>query len=97
LDIPNLPLWQRDYLQANCIFVNLEHKLYIPAPRQPSIFNPPPRIEEEDDPIQEWSPTPGNRMEGPSRIPNLKGKGRALQLSGNLVYLEDLLPPGANY
>jgi hypothetical protein len=97
LDIPNLSLWQRDYLQANCIFVNLEHKLYLPAPRQLSIFNPSSRIEEEDDPIQEWSPTPRNSMEGPSRILDPKGKGRALQLSGDLVYLEDLLPPDANY
>jgi len=90
LDIPNLPLWQRDYLEANCVFVNLEHKLYIPAPRQPSIFNPPPRIEEEEDPIEEWEPTPSNRMEGPSRIQDLKGKERAQPV----VYMEDLYPPG---
>ena len=42
LFIPNLPDWQREYLEANCIFVNLDHRLYSPALVVPPIFNPPP-------------------------------------------------------
>jgi len=37
-----MPQWQRDYLVANCIFVNLEHRLYRPDPVIPDMFNPPP-------------------------------------------------------
>jgi len=91
LDLPNIPYWQREYLLANCIFVNLEHRMYQPEPIIPSIFHPPPS----SSPSQTES-----LMEGPSRIPLDKGKGREIDtvvIDSDTVYLEDLLAPGQLY
>jgi hypothetical protein len=84
LDTPNLPLWQREYLEANCVFVNLDHRLYSPEPVVPAMFNPPPP----PPPSQ-----PLSVMEGPSRIPDNRNKGKQRQevvIDENTVYLEDL-------
>jgi hypothetical protein len=83
LDLPNLPYWQREYLEANCIFVNLEHRLYMPEPVIPDMFIPPPH-----------SPSPASSqplslMEGPSRIPDNRNKGKQKE---TIVYLDDIDP-----
>ncbi|KAF8460350.1 hypothetical protein DFH94DRAFT_618626, partial [Russula ochroleuca] len=38
----NLPDWQKQWLQANCIFVNLDHRLYSPEAMLPPLFAPRP-------------------------------------------------------
>jgi hypothetical protein len=38
-----LQVWQRQWLEANCIFVNLEHRLYQPTEMLAPIFMPRPR------------------------------------------------------
>jgi hypothetical protein len=43
MEIPALPHWQYEYLQANCIFVNLEHRLYQPEEMLAPLFHPKPR------------------------------------------------------
>ena len=81
-------------MEANCVFVNLEHRLYLPDPVIPDMFRPRP--------LTTPTPTPSlpaawsqlhSIMEGPSWIPDPrdKGKGRAV------VYMEDLLAPGCRY
>ncbi|KAH9952327.1 hypothetical protein BGW80DRAFT_1196763 [Lactifluus volemus] len=35
--------WKKDWLMANCVFVNLEHRLYLPSPIVPEMFQPQPR------------------------------------------------------
>ena len=41
LEVPNLEGWKREYLLANCIFVNLEHRLYRPEEVVAPLFLPP--------------------------------------------------------
>lgn len=57
-------VWKKDWLNANCVFVNLEHRLYMPSPVSSAFFQPISR----PSPAPPNAPSPGN-MEGPSRIP----------------------------
>jgi hypothetical protein len=41
LNVPRLEGWKRDYLLANYIFVNLEHRLYRPEEVVAPLFLPP--------------------------------------------------------
>lgn len=85
LEHPKLEEWARNYLLSNCIFVHLDHRLYMPQPVVPDMFIPPPSIHTP-------SPQPSlplSVMEGPSRIPDNRNKGKE-----RMVYLEDLYPDG---
>lgn len=77
--------WQREWLGANCIFVNLDHRLYQPDKVVAPIFQPIPRVPINIEEMEEGS---DDRMEGPSRIVD-KGKGRAV-IHSQTVYMEDL-------
>jgi hypothetical protein len=76
LEIPTLELWKRDYLEANCIFVNLEHRLYRPDEVMAPLFLPP-TIEEELEYIND------------SQLVQPAGGG--VVIDENTVYLEDLM------
>ena len=51
-------LWKRDWLLANCIFVNLEHCLYSPEPVTPPMFQPVARAPVDLDQLEYLDPTP---------------------------------------
>jgi hypothetical protein len=79
----NLPDWQKQWLQANCIFVNLDHRLYSPEAMLPPLFAPRPihpllaLAQEENEP-------------GPSRVVDKgKGKGREGLMAGVNCYLSE--------
>jgi hypothetical protein len=83
LDTPNLQDWARDFLLANCIIVHVDWRLYMPAEVVPDMFLPHP---------PQRSPSlPLSVMEGPSRIPDNRNKGKQ-----RMVYLEDLEGPVYN-
>ncbi|KAI9448725.1 hypothetical protein F5148DRAFT_1153368 [Russula earlei] len=54
--------WKRDWLQANCTFVNLEHKLWMAPPTIPPMFQPVARRPINLEPIEE------EPVAGPSRM-----------------------------
>ena len=111
LDLP-IPVWKKEWLAANCIFVNLEHRLYMPQAMLPPLFIPRARLPADSaeapsglQDVVELSDEDDNLGEGPSRIPLAeKGKGRAVEdydhpvvVDGQVVYLEDLLGPDYHY
>ena len=78
LDIPNLPYWQREYLEANCIFVNLDHKIYNDGEVVQPLFWPPSEPQSQQEERESVASTP--------MIPWAdKGKER-------MVYLQDVDP-----
>ena len=111
LDLP-IPVWKKEWLTANCIFVNLEHRLYMPEAMLPPLFIPRARLPVDPAVVPmdlqdmvELTDEEDNLGEGPSRIPLVeKGKGRAVEdydhpvvVDGGVVYLEDLLGPEYHY
>lgn len=78
LETPNMPHWQKQYLEANCIFVNLEHRLYTPEPIIPEMFR---------EPVQVVSRENSQRDRG-------EGGSNLVTINENTVYLEDLYPNG---
>jgi hypothetical protein len=78
LDIPNLEGWKREYLLANCIFVNLEHRLYRPEEVVAPLFLPSIQEEEEEGLEYVNNSQVGERVDP---FPEFPGAG----------YLEDLL------
>jgi hypothetical protein len=86
--------WKRDWLVANCVFVNLEHRLFIPDPIVPPMFHPVPQapiqlpeVEEEleyiDPPLPDvvvTSPSAPTPPPQPTPHPSVLGK-RARLLS----------------
>jgi hypothetical protein len=78
LETPNMPSWQKEYLRANCIFVHLEHRLYIPEPVVPEMFI-------------EWEATPAPSTPQVQEEEITLDIGNEMQLQG-VVYLEDIDP-----
>ena len=83
--------WVKDWLLANCIFINLEHRIYIPPLVIPDIFQPRPLVPifipstpiPPTPPLPSWPSTP---VVGPSRLPD----------PPHITYLEDIAGPGYN-
>jgi hypothetical protein len=78
METPNMPNWQKEYMRANCIFVNLEHRLYIPAPVVPDMFIP-------------WEQTPAPSTPQAQEEEITLDNADDLLLQG-VVYLEDIDP-----
>ena len=94
----------KDWLLANCIFVNLKHRLYLPEPVVPPIFAPRPS--HPHTPL--FLPSPSAVAQSPSAIaapspvetplsytdlpvgPIMRGPPTVV-IDENTVYLEDLM------
>jgi hypothetical protein len=85
--------WKKDWLEANCVFINLEHRLYLPSPIIPEMFHPQPRLAQvppdEVESIEEVAPSP---LCLPTNLENqpptfVQGNSR-----GAITYLEDIDP-----
>ena len=89
----------KDWLLANCIFVNLEHHLYLPEPVIPPMFAPQPLPLPPSSPL--FLPSPG-AAKGPPPVPTPLSylddpisqftlpPRRRLSINSQTVYLEDL-------
>ena len=100
----------KDWLNANCIFVNLEHCLYLPEPIIAPIFalRPAPTLEREplflpsltlaEPPLEPLAPTPLSYLTPPSppTEEEMEWFNNGLIRPG-VVYLEDLGPFNYNY
>ena len=93
----------KDWLLANCIFVNLEHRLYLPEPVVPPMFAPRPS--HPHTPL--FLPSPPAVAQSPKAIAALSlvetplsytdllvgpivQRPRTVVIDENTVYLEDL-------
>jgi len=100
----------KDWLNANCIFVNLEHRLYLPEPVIPPMFapRPAPAVQREplflpsltpaELPVEPPAPTPLSYLTPPPP-PTEEEMERFNNgpIRPGVVYLEDLGPFNYNY
>jgi hypothetical protein len=102
LETEGLKNWQREYIEQNCVIVQLEHRLYQPEEMLAPIFQPRPSvainlaaIQEDVEEFQHADVLPmtlgSDRMEGPSRIPDGgRVQPQPVVIDENTVYWEDL-------
>jgi len=100
----------KDWLNANCIFVNLEHRLYLPEPVIPPMFAPRlapvvqreplflPSLTPAEPPAEPPAPTPLSYLTPPPppTEEEMEWFNNGLIRPG-VVYLEDLGPFNYNY
>ena len=76
--------WKKDWLRANCVFVNLEHRLYLPPPITLEMFQPQPRWAKPDyDQVMTLLPPSPTNIAGPST---------GVVINSQTIYLEDIDP-----
>lgn len=91
LDTPNLPQWKKDWLEANCIFVELDHRIYMdPTAVVPEIFHPRP-YRASLSPAWDEEELDNAMMPPPDETP-VRREPR-VRIDENSVYLEDLYAP----
>ena len=91
----------KDWLTANCIFVNLEHRLYLPEPVVPPLFAPRPAVPatplflpSPSPPVENPPPVPTPLSYSDTPVPGNRFPNHhftPVTINSQTVYLEDLM------